>query len=314
MSFESLRAAIENILICPVCKGALSLAKAETGVDCLNCRRVYPIKEGIPVFLVDRPIVQAEECRYRDAFAAEHLQKDDETLLELVGLHHCIPVMRKRAKVFRARLEPHQWLLDIGIGFGWHWLEQSEGAQILGIDMSLGNLRLARRLLGDRNLQVVLVCADAAVLPIRQGCISGLWSVQVFQHFPMEVLYAVLSELQRVLKDEFVIELYNLNPALLHRAIYRLFGKGLHRRGKVGPMELTRLSAAEWAALWKGFRGGRARITCGYSELFFHPDFRIRPRPYPVGLEESLVAKVPRLTAVFARQVQVSVMSCVQLA
>ena len=306
---EGLKAAIEDILICPACKGSLSLANTETCVDCLRCHRAYPIKEGVVVFLGDRPVVQAEERRFRDALAAEHVQNDSRTLLELVAQHHCVPVMRRRAEAFRARLKPQEWLLDIGIGFGWHWIEQGEGAQILGIDMSLGNLSLARQLLGKNNSRVVLICADAATLPVRDRSISGLWSVQVFQHFPPDVLFSVLGELHRVLKDEFVMELYNLNPALFHRAIYRLFGKRLHCRGKVGPMELTRLSAEEWVAFWRPFRGGRTQITCGYSELFFHPDLRIRPRRYPIGFEEALVANVPRLTALFARQVQVRVVS-----
>jgi uncharacterized protein YbaR (Trm112 family) len=303
MSFEGLKAAIEDILICPACKGSLSLANAETGVECLCCHRAYPIKEGIPVFLGDRPVAQAEERRFRDTFAAEHIQKDGQVLLELVAQHHCVSVMRKRAEVFRARLKPHQWLLDIGIGFGWHWLEQGEGAPILGVDMSLGNLSVARRLLEGNNFQVVLICADAATLPIRQGSISGLWSVQAFQHFPAPVLRDVLKELDRVLTEAFVIEIHNLNPALLLRAVYRLFGKQLHRGGKTAHMELNRLSTDEWSAVWQQFKSGKIDIRCGYSELFFHPDLRVRPRRYPVKLEQVLAAHAPSLAALFARQV-----------
>lgn len=311
---EGLKAAIEDILVCPACKGALSLDNTGICVDCLRCHRAYPIKDGVLVFLDDRSVVQAEERRFRDALAAEYIGSDPNALLEIVAQHHCVPLMQRLAEAFHARLKSQEWLLDIGTGFGWHWIEQSEGAKILGVDMSLGNLSLARQLLGRNNPRVAFICADAATLPIRERSISGLWSVQVFQHFPPEVLHSVLAELHRVMRDEFVMELYNLNPALFHRAIYRLFGKRLHCSGKVGPMELTRLAAEEWAAFWRPFRGGRTQISCGYSELFFHPDLRIRPRRYPIGLEEALVTKVPRLAALFARQVRVRVMSDGQVA
>lgn len=304
---EGLKVAIEDILVCPACKGALSLANAGTVVECLRCRRAYPIKGGIPVFFGGRPVMQAEECRFRDALAAEQIQNDRRKLLELVGQHHCVPIMQKQAEKFLARFDPREWILDIGIGYGWHWADRRTGARILGIDMSLGNLVLARHLLGEDNHRVVLACADAAALPIRERSISGLWSVQAFQHFPTEVLHSVLAELHRVLGEEFVMEIYNLNPALLLRGIYRLFGKRLHCRGKANQMELNRLSPQGWAGIWKQFRGGRHQISYGYSELFFHPDLRLRPRPYPTKLEGALVKYAPTLTALFARQGQVRI-------
>lgn len=306
---DALREAIKDILVCPVCQGTLSIGEATLDVRCACCQRAYPIQDGVLIFLQGQSEAQDGDRRFRDALAAEHVRSDSKTLLEIVARHHCVPIMQKQAEKFHARFDPREWILDIGVGYGWHWADRRKGARILGIDMSLGNLVLARHLLGRENNRVVLVCADAAALPIRERSISGLWSVQIFQHFPPEVLHSVLAGLHRILKDEFVMELYNLNPALLHRVIYRLFGKRLPCKGKVGPMELTRLSAGEWAAFWQPFRRGRTRITCGYSELFFHPDLRIRPRRYPIGLEETLVAKVPRLTALFDRQVQVRVVS-----
>lgn len=41
------------ILVCPQCKGALTLKPAETGFICSACRLSYPVREGIPVMLVD---------------------------------------------------------------------------------------------------------------------------------------------------------------------------------------------------------------------------------------------------------------------
>jgi len=250
---------------------------------------------------------QERERRFRDALATEQAPGDDQALLEAVGRHHCLPVMRRRAERFRAEFAPQEWMLDLGVGYGWHWARRGEGARILGIDFSLGNLTVARRLLGEDREDVVLVCADAAALPLRDHTMTGLWSVQTFQHFPPEVLRAVLKELERVLRAACVIEAYNLQPAALHRLLYRLLGKRLHCRGRLGEMELNRLTARQWSDLWRTFRGGRSQIRTGYSELWFHPDLRLRPRRYPVRLEEALGGHAPMLASLIARQAQVRV-------
>jgi len=41
------------ILVCPKCKGKLEMESDETGFICPACRLRYPVREGIPVMLVD---------------------------------------------------------------------------------------------------------------------------------------------------------------------------------------------------------------------------------------------------------------------
>jgi uncharacterized protein YbaR (Trm112 family) len=40
-----------EILICPACHGAVRETEAEQGLACLECGRVYPVRDGIPVML-----------------------------------------------------------------------------------------------------------------------------------------------------------------------------------------------------------------------------------------------------------------------
>lgn len=42
-----------DILVCPLCKAALELKQDENGLKCTQCKRVYPIRDDIPVMLVD---------------------------------------------------------------------------------------------------------------------------------------------------------------------------------------------------------------------------------------------------------------------
>ncbi len=42
-----------EILVCPVCKAPVHLVHEGAGLKCDTCHRVYPIKDDIPVMLVD---------------------------------------------------------------------------------------------------------------------------------------------------------------------------------------------------------------------------------------------------------------------
>jgi hypothetical protein len=45
-----------EILACPKCKGDIFLTKKEDGLICKACRLVYPIKDDIPIMLIDEAL------------------------------------------------------------------------------------------------------------------------------------------------------------------------------------------------------------------------------------------------------------------
>jgi len=47
-----------EILACPNCKTPVTLVKNGTGLKCAQCHRVYPIKEDIPVMLIDEATIE----------------------------------------------------------------------------------------------------------------------------------------------------------------------------------------------------------------------------------------------------------------
>lgn len=47
-----------DILACPKCKGDIRLNDKNDGLICDACRLMYPIKEDIPVMLIDEAIPQ----------------------------------------------------------------------------------------------------------------------------------------------------------------------------------------------------------------------------------------------------------------
>jgi uncharacterized protein YbaR (Trm112 family) len=45
-----------EILACPKCKGDIFLNRARDGLICKSCHLLYPIKDDIPVMLIDEAL------------------------------------------------------------------------------------------------------------------------------------------------------------------------------------------------------------------------------------------------------------------
>jgi len=43
-----------DILACPKCKGEVKLNQSQDGLVCETCRLVYPIRDDIPIMLIDQ--------------------------------------------------------------------------------------------------------------------------------------------------------------------------------------------------------------------------------------------------------------------
>ena len=42
-----------EILVCPKCKGELAYRETEQALDCAHCRLRYPVRDGIPIMLIE---------------------------------------------------------------------------------------------------------------------------------------------------------------------------------------------------------------------------------------------------------------------
>ncbi len=45
-----------EILACPKCKGDIVVAEKEDGLICKSCKLLYPIRDDIPVMLIDEAL------------------------------------------------------------------------------------------------------------------------------------------------------------------------------------------------------------------------------------------------------------------
>jgi len=49
-----------DILACPVCKKPVHPLPGDSALKCEVCKRVYPVRDGIPVMLVEEATLAAE--------------------------------------------------------------------------------------------------------------------------------------------------------------------------------------------------------------------------------------------------------------
>ena len=47
-----------EILVCPVDKADIEVVRDGAGLRCTKCRRVYPVKDDIPIMLEDEAVIE----------------------------------------------------------------------------------------------------------------------------------------------------------------------------------------------------------------------------------------------------------------
>ena len=49
-----------DILVCPACKAPVKPTPDNSGLKCQSCRRVYPVRDEIPVMLIEEATITPE--------------------------------------------------------------------------------------------------------------------------------------------------------------------------------------------------------------------------------------------------------------
>ena len=56
----SINPVLLEILCCPACRAKVELKVDGSGLKCVSCHRVYPIRDEIPIMLVDEAFIEDE--------------------------------------------------------------------------------------------------------------------------------------------------------------------------------------------------------------------------------------------------------------
>lgn len=172
-----------DLVVCLYCKKPLHLATSAvwdgeevmTGVlECASCKRVYPIREGIPRLLPDELTNELQETA--QAFSDQWqllFTLREESRQEL--LSYLSPLTEE---VFRDKL-----VLDAGCGMGkfTYWAGRSKAKQVIGIDLS-HSVEVAYR--HTHHLPNVHIAqADIYNLPFKPE-FDVIYSIGVLHHLP----------------------------------------------------------------------------------------------------------------------------------
>lgn len=47
-----------NMIVCPVCKKPLVMKENGESLKCSECKRLYPVRDNIPILLIDEAIIE----------------------------------------------------------------------------------------------------------------------------------------------------------------------------------------------------------------------------------------------------------------
>ena len=53
----AISAELLEILICPACRAKVEMKPDRSGLRCVSCHRLYPIRDEIPVMLIDEATI-----------------------------------------------------------------------------------------------------------------------------------------------------------------------------------------------------------------------------------------------------------------
>lgn len=207
--------------------------------------------------------------------------------------------------ISRSITERNKLLVDLGCGFGWHWVDMARlypSVKFLLVDFSISNLLVCRSIMPFKDYPNVLCFhADISSLPVRGGVSDFCWSVQVIQHLPEEKRKAAFEEIKRIQKPGAGFYVAWVRPVPLIRLAYSLLGRKYHVKGVMrDEMFLQRFDDEIEADLKSFFK----EYHLQYSETLFYPELKISPRSGLVEYLDMMIGKT-FLAKWLARQTEI---------
>ncbi|GAC1642913.1 MAG: class I SAM-dependent methyltransferase [Herpetosiphon sp.] len=177
-----------RLLQCPTC-GSRDLYVTADGVHCHTCQNLYPMHDGY-IDLMPRGVTWGYVSKYvqEEAAMAEELDyRDLAPALLAAGV-------RERVLRRMLRLRPADILLDNGCGNGRFGVWYADAVRlVVGSDPATMYADQAKQ-------QLALAQADSRRLPFATDVFDKAVSVDVLEHFPLDVIDDYLAETARVLR------------------------------------------------------------------------------------------------------------------
>jgi SAM-dependent methyltransferase len=207
--------ALLDLLCCPKDQGA-PLTPSGSSLECPTCGTLYPIVDGIVVFLTAQELSDQEEKERN--FRSQESEWYDDMYVGYTDLVEVPTVVRRLGRPFGP-------ILDAGCGTG----RITEalvplGQPVIAIDYSEACLRrMQQRTAGAR---VLAVQSDLRNLPLRSDVMSAAISIEVHPHLRDGDRERYLGELARVMALGAPLSISTLNYNLVFRAWQKMGNDG----------------------------------------------------------------------------------------
>ena len=212
--------ALLDLLSCPRDQGA-PLAQTGSSLECPTCGSLFPVVDGVVVFLTAQQLSDQEERERR--FRSQESGWYDDLYAGYTDIVEVPSVVRRLGRPFGP-------ILDAGCGTG----RITEalvpmGQPIVAVDYSEVCLRrMQERTAGAR---VLAVQADLRNLPLRSGVMAAAVSIEVHSHLRDGNRQQYLSEVARVLAPGAPLAISTLNYNVVFRA-WKALGNETAREGE----------------------------------------------------------------------------------
>jgi ubiquinone/menaquinone biosynthesis C-methylase UbiE/uncharacterized protein YbaR (Trm112 family) len=194
-----------EILACPFCRAGLNLAGQEGPVidsgtlTCPNCKKIFPVKHGIPYFLEPNELTGFNRrfARMYNLFSWAY------ALFSKIAFAYIGMDEETGRREVTDRLEPRGGrVLEVSIGPGVnlpYLVHRRDVGEVLGLDISLGQLQRCQSYVRKQGWAVDLFLGNGERLPYRDESFDGVFHVGGINFFNNKK--AAIDEMSRVAKS-----------------------------------------------------------------------------------------------------------------
>ena len=274
-------------LICPRCRSAL-LSEGDELV-CVECACRYPVVAGIPdMRLAPDPWIGLEDDRHKalrvlDEAAGLDFAGHVRTYWKLTPTTDSAQADRFTEHVLGAEARTREWLvasagsavdapedgvwLDLGCGTAEVSVVVAPGVAVVGVDVAMRWLVIARKRLEEAGVDALLVCANAESLPFRDRAFTHVVALGLIEHSPH--LDSIAGETRRVLGPRGSVRARTVNRfSMLPEPHVGLWGVGFLPRSWADPYVRWRSSLNyEHHHPWSAGAIRRALRRAGFSRV-----------------------------------------------
>ncbi len=255
-------------MVCPTCKGALRLD--EDALRCPHCSRTYPVREGVPDFILEE-LAQSKDPELRRMTIIDRMARIYETklwypvVLAVYGGFGCISFAQLIARVIR-KIEPIQGrVLDIACGPGTFGRRvASSSKEVFGIDVSRRMLRQGAAYAAKEGISnMSFARARVEALPFEEESFDSVLCCGSLHLFTDTVI--ALGEMARVMKPGAVLSGFTFTAGRTGILKYRRVREWSRKKWGLHVFELPELERYMAAAGFDRFQAEAAGSVLLFS-------------------------------------------------